>query len=638
MVSFFPTAYPDELLYSVLARYHVRSGNISPKATLRELFGSTTVTATVDLPSHLNALVQNLPPLSKHTVESLIQKHTLYPFYAPFLFPDKAELVYRSMLEHSWGDIHTRAGIMASSVRTPNRLRFCPACFREEQEKYGEAYWHRLHQLPGVFVCPAHLTLLQDSSVAIHARNKHEFVAASEDCCLPKLRRVTYQSNTFKQLVGLAQDVEWLLNNAVTAEDNASLLGRYKSLLIGGRLATTTGRVMQAELIRCFSSFFGSEFLKLLDSDVSYESESNWLSNIVRKHRKTFHPLRHLLLMRFLGHPVTSFFALETHFKPFGVGPWRCFNGAAKHYLQLVITQVQVTWSRDSRKALGTLSCSCGFSYSTTDPHLPTAMQFKFGKVKTFGKMWERKLRWLVEVRKFGLRETARQLRADPLTVKRHARRLGVFCQWNFRALPNATLSTFTSHEAYEEVRAFHRKTWTKLRRAGTGVSKTTMRLHAPATYTWLYRHDRVWLGSHSPLRKTLTVPTRRVDWDKRDEAVLAEAQTAVQELLKRQPPVRVTVSRVGKIIGLLPLLEQHSDKLLLTKAYLKTVIESQERYQIRRIEWATAVFEAQGKVVKEWQIVRLAGLGKTYSDRVGEAVAKASHRANNLQANKVAG
>lgn len=582
MTSFFPTAYPDELLYSVLARYHVRSGNISPKATLRELFGSTTITATVDLPSHLNALVQNLPPLSKHTVESLIQKYTLYPFYAPFLFPDKAELVRGSMLEHSWGDIHTRAGIMASAVRTPNRLRFCPACFREEQEKYGEAYWHRLHQLSGVVICPAHLTLLQDSSVAVRGANKHEFVAASEDCCLPKLRQLTYQSNTFKQLVGLAQDVEWLLNNAVTPEDTASLLGRYKSLLIEARLATATGRVRQAELIRRFSSFFGSELLKLLDSDVSSESESNWLSNIVRKHRKTFHPLRHLLLMRFLGHPVSAFFALETHFKPFGVGPWRCFNGAAKHYLQLTVERVKVTWSRDSKKALGMFYCSCGFSYSTTDPRLPTAMQFKFGKIKTFGKLWEKKLRRLVEVRKLGLRETARQLRVDPLTVKRHAQRLGVSYQWGSQPSPIAEPPTMHSHEVHEEIMAVHRKTWTQLRRTGAGVSKTAIRLQAPATYTWLYRHDRTWLDSHSPSRKVPTMPISRVDWDRRDEAVLAEAQTAVRELLKRQPLVRVTVSRVGKVIGSLPLLEQHSDKLRLTKAYLETVTESQEQFQIR--------------------------------------------------------
>jgi hypothetical protein len=133
-------------------------------------------------------------------------------------------------------------------------------------------------------------------------------------------------------------------------------------------------------------------------------------------------------------------------------------------------------------------------------------------------------------------------------------------------------------------------------------------------------------------------MPTRRVNWDKRDEAVLAEAQTAVRELLKRQPPMRVTVSRVGKVIGSLPLLEQHSDKLPLTKAYLDTVTESQEQFQIRRVEWAANALNAQGKVVKEWEVIRLAGLGKTCSDKVSEAVANATDRANNLRVNKLVG
>lgn len=211
MLTFFPTPYTDEILYSVLARYHVRSGNISPKFTLQELFGSMTVTATVDLPSHLDALVRNLPPCSKHTVESLLQQHTLYPLYAPFMSPSRAELVAKSMKEHTWGDIHTRAGIMASSVKTPSYLRFCPACLREDEAQHGEAYWHRVRQAPGILVCPSHLTLLQDSTVMVRGANKHEFIAASSDNCLSKLHRFEFDGSTLKKVINLAHDVVWLL-------------------------------------------------------------------------------------------------------------------------------------------------------------------------------------------------------------------------------------------------------------------------------------------------------------------------------------------------------------------------------------------------------------------------------------------
>lgn len=43
MLQYFPTPYPDELWYSVLGRYHVRSGNPNSATTLRELFGEESV-------------------------------------------------------------------------------------------------------------------------------------------------------------------------------------------------------------------------------------------------------------------------------------------------------------------------------------------------------------------------------------------------------------------------------------------------------------------------------------------------------------------------------------------------------------------------------------------------------------------
>ncbi|MDJ0898907.1 MAG: hypothetical protein QNJ55_08845, partial [Xenococcus sp. MO_188.B8] len=76
---------------SETARYQIRSGNLSPKLIIEELFNSRTITAIADLPSGLDNLVHNLSPLSSITVENLIQQHTLYPFYAPFLPPKRAK-------------------------------------------------------------------------------------------------------------------------------------------------------------------------------------------------------------------------------------------------------------------------------------------------------------------------------------------------------------------------------------------------------------------------------------------------------------------------------------------------------------------------------------------------------------------
>jgi hypothetical protein len=175
MVSFFPKPYPDELLYSVISRYHIRSGNISPKITLQELFNCQTTIATADLPSNLNALIENIEFVSNYRVEDLIYKHTLYPFYNVFMPPDRANQIKESMVAKTGGDIHTRTGIMASSVNTPKYFRFCPKCIEEDLQNYGELYWHRLHQIPGVLVCPAHGEILQHSTISWQGFNKHEY-------------------------------------------------------------------------------------------------------------------------------------------------------------------------------------------------------------------------------------------------------------------------------------------------------------------------------------------------------------------------------------------------------------------------------------------------------------------------------
>ncbi|WP_238442473.1 TniQ family protein [Desulfofalx alkaliphila] len=161
MLSFFPTPYEDELLYSVLARYHVRSGNTSSKTTMKELFGSSSITAVVELPANIDKLIERMPVNSKYTAEGLIFNHTMYPYYTAFLPPERAKKVLESMKNNNATGIYGLTGIMASSLPLNEYIRFCSNCLREDKIKYGELYWHRLHQLPCVNVCEKHQTPLQ---------------------------------------------------------------------------------------------------------------------------------------------------------------------------------------------------------------------------------------------------------------------------------------------------------------------------------------------------------------------------------------------------------------------------------------------------------------------------------------------
>ncbi|EAQ6061414.1 transposase, partial [Salmonella enterica] len=79
MLSFFPTPYPDELMYSVFARYHARSGNVSFKSTLQDLFGSEAIVSSIGFSSQLHALIQRLPKGAVYTDDDFIDKHTIFP-------------------------------------------------------------------------------------------------------------------------------------------------------------------------------------------------------------------------------------------------------------------------------------------------------------------------------------------------------------------------------------------------------------------------------------------------------------------------------------------------------------------------------------------------------------------------------
>jgi hypothetical protein len=624
MVSFFPKPYPDEILYSVIARYHIRSGNTSPKVTLRELFNSPSTVATADLPSNLNTLSENLQPFSNYTVEELIYKYTLYPFYSIFLPPRRASQVKESMKAECGSDIHTRAGIMASSVTMPRYFRFCPNCLKEDLPKYGEAYWHRLHQTPGVMVCPVHTVTLQDSTVPIQGFNKHEYQPASLDDCPITSNQQIYSNDSLKKFRLLAKDISWLMNSKLSAKEPDWFRRRYIALLIEKGLATATGRVHQKKLLDNFVFFYGREMLEALDSMVDYEEEHNWVSNITRKHRKSFHPVRHLLMIRFLAGSIEQFFNIDYDYKPFGDALWLCLNAAADHYLQPVVTELAISRCCDTKKPVGTFRCSCGMIYCRTGPDETEDDKYRFGKIKAYGTVWEQKLRELVEVQRLGLRATARQLKVDPNTVKRYALLLKLDTSWQ----SSNDNEPVQSQEQLEgdvnsacESQTRHREKWLTLQQEYPEASKTSFRQIAPATYAWLYKNDRDWLNQNSPTLRMPVSSNNRVDWHERDKLVLAQVQDVVQLLLKAEKPIRLTTGRIGKTLDLQALLEQHLAQMPQTKAYLESVTESIEDYQIRRIKWAIAKLEEQGEEVKPWKVIRIAGLREDYSQKVKAAL-----------------
>src|SRR5437660_1954205 len=158
MIGHFPDPFPDEVLYSTCARYcdHVQYPN--KESYFQELFGDKGVNAVIDLPCHLGYLANNLPSRDIYTLDVLIDCYTLLPLYSPFLPEERLSLIREQMNTGSGKAIHRRMGITSSTVSRPLWLRYCSVCIEADRAVHGEAYWHRLHQAPGVEVWTLHAT------------------------------------------------------------------------------------------------------------------------------------------------------------------------------------------------------------------------------------------------------------------------------------------------------------------------------------------------------------------------------------------------------------------------------------------------------------------------------------------------
>ncbi|MBD2001418.1 hypothetical protein H6G00_33300 [Leptolyngbya sp. FACHB-541] len=96
-----------------------------------------------------------------------------------------------------------------------------------------------------------------------------------------------------------------------------------------------------------------------------------------------------------------------------------------------------------------------------------------------------------------------------------------------------------------------------------------------------------------------------RVNWQERDQQILAQVKETVQELLTAEKPIRITGSKVAKALGQLTLVEQHLDQMPQTQVYLNSVLETIEDFQIRRVRWAVELLNQRGEQIERWKTVR---------------------------------
>lgn len=283
----FPMPYEDELIYSAVARAGIRLALSSPKQLLDEVFQNRKVIATVDLPCHLNAIITQFPA-NQFSIEDIAYKHTLFPIYAPFVPENRRQQCLQWMAEVSQGSIHLALGINASRLKPIHKLRYCPTCFKEQLELYSELYWPRLWQIQGA-CCPTHGELV-NSSIELRSLHRHDFVTPTYQNCPEQIQsEATSESlfitNKLLELLSLPSSVsqnyeQWTMFYHHLAQQNHCIRGK--------------NHINHDKILEKIMARWSSNFLKQYNLG-DLKSETSWLRNIFRKHRKSFSYLEHII-------------------------------------------------------------------------------------------------------------------------------------------------------------------------------------------------------------------------------------------------------------------------------------------------------------------------------------------------------
>lgn len=232
----------------------------------------------------------------------------MYPLYRHFTDKLRAEKAYRNMLGTKGGSVHNLLGLMASNIPSIIHFKYCNECNAESMLKRGELYFSRLHQLSTVLFCPIHETPLMESGIGAKQYNRHKFIYPDYSLMRVGVLR-SYERTDKPNLIKSAKIHKALI------EGEVDLYGRdfravYMSLLHERGFLRGNCTVDNIKLISVFRSYFGDSLLASLYSS----NVSEWLPAIIRKHRKAFHPVRHILTIMFLCESLKEFVNYKTEY------------------------------------------------------------------------------------------------------------------------------------------------------------------------------------------------------------------------------------------------------------------------------------------------------------------------------------
>lgn len=527
---------PDETLFSLASRHHLVSGNATPAQTCQQLFGHQRIGSAHDLPARVGHLCRQASGLLG-TAPEVIHNHSIAPIYLPFHTPLRCANWLIQMEVGSASQMKAELGLAAARFGASHPLRACPQCMEQDVRDHHVAYWHTVHQLPGVRICPTHRNSLLTTHEKSSGLNRFGWV-------LPMSADLVAKSDVTGSrdlLLALAEGAIaiWRLPQAFQFHPSR-LHVTYRSRLIHAGLMSASGRADHASL----NSVFMSMLVGLGELD-----ELAWLPNDVRavanrfvRHlsetaaRESHHPLKHLLL-------ILALFGTWSRF-------WEAYVSA-----EATESGERHAAARDghdtSRYNAGKLDDrKIRFQSLLNDQHISIT-----AAAKTVGVAVGTAMSWVAGAGKSTPRRPkilTSALRSAVVAALKGGADKKVAAQLANISVESVTRLLLTEpglHELWEQsrfatARGNARHVWAKTMRSLPIASSNEWRQLQPASYSWLYRNDRLWLRESIQNRQRAATRSRAgIQWDKRDLELAQLVRTSTLNWQCQHPGKRLTIA-----------------------------------------------------------------------------------------------
>ncbi|MGF9713734.1 TnsD family Tn7-like transposition protein [Paenibacillus naphthalenovorans] len=423
-ITTFPTPYPDEELRSIIYRHVLRKG-CSFLEGVQDLFGINSRRIPF-LPHNMLHLYEKLPRSLFPSVNALIEKHTFYPLYSPFLSGRNRAHLYERMTEYRKGE--TRAASLVTSIIS-KEIRYCPMCMEEDEEKFGEVYIHRSHQVSGVDVCHIHHSQLisrcRTCNVVLGQLYGDSYLGTTKCINGHSLSEPIKidKDDEFSQIkLLLAKEIHLLLNGDLRLEN---LFDVYGYLAKEKGYQHKGGRYINHKFRNEVIDIYPKEILERLNAPVEL-LESRSALRIFDERNALKNPIVHMLVIQKLMGGLqrliefVNFERLNEERIPFGKGAWPCINKTCHKYLSQTIHFCDWHYSRELKKYIGLFKCKeCGMSYQSNCTDESLEFDIQKTKVVEYGATWHDRLKYLYKQKK-SIKAISEILGADRSTIKKY--------------------------------------------------------------------------------------------------------------------------------------------------------------------------------------------------------------------------